>query len=139
MPFLAGAFMLHSEQIVISTESTAGVAEKTHSNLRIIKRTKADGRAKALKVCGLLAAVTLVSGFIPIIHFVTIPAGLVAIPLCYVLVSKMFGNGNELRGDFVCPGCKKKNTQRVIEFKELPAGLNCNLCSTSLRASFAAE
>lgn len=112
----------------------SGGGESTSVKFHLHYWDKQQARIKGF----LWAAPFLLGGlltiFIPIVHFVSVPASLIIAPVIYLTVSKLFASGVSFSGRAQCPACHKQ-----VKFSgstdEFPSYVNCPECRGALKVT----
>jgi len=113
-------------------ELTTSSGKSTPATLDLFHWDKMQAKAKALKWAGGVLGFGLLTIFIPIVHFVSVPAAILGAPVVFFVVSKVFATGTEFQGSIKCPDCT--NEFRLDgTTKSWPHYINCDGCRTSIK------
>jgi len=115
-----------------SFELTASSGKNSSAILNLHHWDKMQANAKALKWAGSVLGFGLLTIFIPIVHFVSVPGAIIATPVVYLVVSKLFASGTEFKGSAKCPDCAAE-LHLDGACKDWPHYVNCDNCRTSIK------
>ena len=93
---------------------------------------KQQARIKGAMWAGPILIGGLLTIFIPIVHFVSVPASLIIAPVVYLTVSKLFASGTSFKGEALCPSCKQASLLSGSA-ETFPAYVNCMGCRAALK------
>ena len=93
---------------------------------------KQQARLKGAMWAGPILIGGLLTIFIPIVHFVSVPASIIVAPIVYMTVTKLFSSGTSFRGEALCPACQKPSMLSGST-EAFPAYVNCMECRAALK------
>lgn len=117
----------HPLQIHCNGKETVGSSEVEYY-------TKKGALFQGLKMFVLLLLAAILSVFLPGLHFVTVPLGILASPIVgiYIFITRR-GAVKRTTGDFVCPECHADN--HVVFRGAPPYSCNCVQCELAYQAT----
>ena len=120
-----------SAEVIVSIELRA--SEKVCSGQVVVKSfSKKDRYRRSIVRWGIGLGATIISAFVPVAHFITVPLGLILTP--FVAISSFRTTGLILRGEGFCPGCAAKfnitRRRAIFPFRDV-----CEKCVRSVTIS----
>jgi hypothetical protein len=93
----------------------------------LVPADKGEALASGLKFGFGALGLTLLTIFIPIVHFVSVPLGLIFSPIIGFAVYKIYSMSQQLSGSFQCPSCQ--SPQKFLVEKTGNTLLMCKQCN----------
>lgn len=119
------------QNIALICKDEQGKSEQESAKATIVEWNKSMATVRALKVLGGVWLGAVLSVAIPIVHWVTVPTGLIVGPLAGWFIFKKSQSYKEFVLDGVCPHCHQPlQTKWSAALKEVER--TCQNCQTSV-------